>query len=239
MNTVLTDREEFFIDFFGLDSADINHIEFNDINGDAFIDILLVPKYEHCPQCGYNYPKIKNYVLKSINHSVFNDRKCIIKYKARRYVCPICNRTYYEHNPFVFKNMKISAKTVINVLNDLKQFNATFSSVAKAHNISSTSVASIFDQHVRVSRKTLPEFINFDEVYAFKYYDEKRHTLNKYCCLLLDFDSQNPIDILPSRTYEYLLSYFLAIPLEERLKVKACCFDMYKTYRSIMKACFP
>lgn len=34
--------------------------------------------------------------------------------------CPVCGKTYYEHNPFVFKSMKISALTVYNILNDLK-----------------------------------------------------------------------------------------------------------------------
>ena len=75
--------------------------------------------------------------------------------------------------------------------------------------------------------------INFVEVYAFK------SDSSKYICVLLDFINQTPIDVLPSRRYDYLLSYFMRIPKEEREKVKYTCSDMYDGYRSISKACFP
>ena len=141
--------------------------------------------------------------------------------------------TYYEHNPFVFKSMKISALTVYNILNDLKKYNETFSSVAKRYYISSTTVASIFDSHVDMKRKKLPEMINFDEVYAFRSDDSKY-----VCCMLLDFETHDPVDVLPSRRYDYLHSYFMRIP-EERDNVRYVCSDMYDCYRSIARTCFP
>lgn len=147
--------------------------------------------------------------------------------------CPVCGKTYYEHNPFVFKSMKISALTVYNILNDLKNYNETFSSVAKRYYISSTTVASIFDSHVDMKRKKLPEMINFDEVYAFRSDD------SKYVCMLLDFKTHDPVDALSSRRYDYLHSYFMRIPKEERDNVRYVCSDMYDCYRSIARACFP
>ena len=142
-------------------------------------------------------------------------------------------KTYYEHNPFVFRSMKISALTVYNILNDLKKYNETFSSVAKRYYISSTTVASIFDSHVDMKRKKLPEMINFDEVYAFRSDD------SKYVCMLLDFETHDPVDVLPSRRYDYLHSYFMRIPKEERDNVRYVCSDMYDCYRSIARTCFP
>lgn len=239
MTYVLTDQEEFTLQLFGLDSADVQSIRYENIKGSAYVDVFLVPDYDPCPSCGYNEPLIKNYITKKIIHSVLTDRKCILRYHARRYKCSLCGRTYYERNPFTFKDMRISSKTVINVLENLKDFNATYTSVAKEYHISPTTVASIFDRHVHIPRKTLPEYINFDEVYAFRYYDTGRRTMNKYCCVLLDYMTQKPIDILPSRTKDYLVNYFYKIPIEERRKVKICCFDMYTTYREVMKQCFP
>ena len=129
--------------------------------------------------------------------------------------------------------MKISALTVYNILNDLKNYNETFSSVAKRYYISSTTVASIFDSHVDMKRKKLPEMINFDEVYAFRSDD------SKYVCMLLDFKTHDPVDALSSRRYDYLHSYFMRIPKEERDNVRYVCSDMYDCYRSIARACFP
>lgn len=229
----LKSDETFVLELFGLENEEVQSISYSNINETAVIDVLLVSHPIPCPDCGCVHPRIKNYVKKKITHSVLSDRKAEILYHARRYVCPVCGRTYYEKNPFVFKSQKISSKTVIDILKDLKDFNETFSSVARRYYVSPTTVASIFDTHVYVPPKPLPELLNFDEVYAFK------SKASKYVCVLLDYRTQVPIDILDSRKKEILISYFMKYPLEERKKVKGCSFDMYDTYRSVMKCCFP
>lgn len=226
-------EKSFVLQLFNLEDDDVQEARYIPSGNDSIIDIRLASKNEPCEVCGYDRPAIKNYVLKKITHSVLSDRKCTIHYHARRYICPVCKKTYYEKNPFVFKSMKISSKTVYNILDDLKNYNDTFSSVAKRYHVSPTSVASIFDSHVDMRRKSLPTMLNFDEVYAFKSSD------SKYVCVLLDFENQTPIDVLPSRRYDYLLSYFMNIPKEERQKVQLVCSDMYDCYRSIARACFP
>ena len=60
-------------------------------------------------------------------------------------------------------NMKVSVATVSNVLNDLKHVGETFKSVALRYGLSSTTVSAIFDAHVYISRKRLPEFLCIDE----------------------------------------------------------------------------
>lgn len=231
---ILNSEERFVLKLFNLEDGDVQSMTYSNINADdAYINITLKSVPITCPECNFNSPKIKGYVTKKIQHSALSDRSCKIIYHARRYVCPVCHRTFYEHNPFVFKSMKISALTVINVLNDLKDFNETFTSVARRYHISPTSCASIFDNHVRIPRKPLPEAINFDEVYAF------RSKGSKYVCVLLDYHSQAPIDLLPSRHKNKLIDYFYNIPKEERLKVKYVCFDMWEPYRDVARIMFP
>ena len=229
----LSDNEMFIIGLFGLESEDIQSIEYIRDGNDAIVDIFLTPHPLRCPDCGYDQPKIKNYVLKKITHSILSDRGCTLHYHARRFVCPVCHRTYYEKNPFVFQGRKISIKTVINILTDLKKSTETFASVAERYHISPTSAASIFDEHVQISRHTLPEMINFDEVYAF------RTKTSKFVCVLLDYQNQTPIDVLDSRHKSNLQSYFGNISIEERKKVRYCCSDMYTTYRDIVHIYFP
>ena len=226
-------EKQFILQLFNLESSDVQDVSCIRAGNNVIVDVTLISEPGPCPICGCDHPCIKNYVIKNITHSVLSDRRCILRYHARRYQCPVCGKTYYEHNPFVFKSMKISALTVYNALEDLKKPTETFSSVAKRYFISSTSVASIFDSHVDMKRKPLPEMINFDEVYAFK------SDTSKYVCVLLDFKTQDPIDVLPSRRYDYLHSYFMRIPKEERDNVKYVCSDMYDCYRSVSKSCFP
>lgn len=229
----LSDNEMFIIGLFGLENEDIQSIEYIRDGNNAIVDVFLTPHPLRCPDCGYDQPKIKNYVLKKITHSILSDRGCTLHYHARRYVCPVCHRTYYEKNPFVFQGRKISIKTVINILTDLKKSTETFASVAERYHISPTSAASIFDEHVQISRHTLPEMINFDEVFAF------RTKTSKFVCVLLDYQKQTPIDVLDSRHKSNLQSYFGNISIEERKKVRYCCSDMYTTYRDIVHIYFP
>ena len=225
--------DDLLLEIFNLSAENIQSIRHENKDGKTTLFITLVPTYLECPDCGNKHVKIKGYVDKKITHSVLTDRSCTIMYKARRYVCPVCHTTYYEKNPFVFERMKISILTIQKILEDLKNFNETFSSIGNRYHISPTSVCSIFDQHVDIPRKRLPEYINFDEVYAFK------SEYSKYVCVLLDYENQTPIDILPSRRIDYLREYFSKIPIEERKNVKGCCFDMYDAYRTIGRTYFP
>lgn len=225
--------KDLLIDLFNLSDADIHSIRHENQNGKTLIFVTLVSHPFDCPSCGNSHIKIKGYVDKTITHSALTDRSCIIRYRARRYVCSVCGTTYYERNPFVFNRMKISIFTVQRILEDLKSYHETFSSVARRYHISPTSVISIFEHHVNIPRRPLPRHLNFDEVYAF------RSEHSKYACVLLDHDDQIPIDILPSRRLDYLKDYFFKIPLEERRKVEMCCFDMYDPYRTICQKAFP
>ena len=221
------------INLFHLNPDDIANILCTTFNKMMVLLVTLTDKHQACPYCGFTASKIKEYVTKEITHSALTTQKCIIKYRARRYKCSCCGKTYYEFNPFVFKSQKISILTVHNILKDLKDFNETFTSVARRYHVSPTSVSTIFDNHVDIGRNPLPEIINFDEVYAFK--SEK----SKYVCVLLDFKKQIPVDVLPNRKKEYLLNYFQKIPLEERKKVKYACSDMYEVYRDVVHKVFP
>lgn len=220
------------LELFHLEDEDIEQITCRNTDGFLRADIRLSAHSEPCPECGSFHSVIKDYPEKRINHSMLTDRKCILYYHQRRYKCKDCGRTFLEHNPFTFKGRSISAMTIKNVLEDLKDYNETFSSTARRHDISPTTAASIFDAHVSIPRKTLPEHMIVDEVYAF------RHHSDKYVFVMLDHDTQKPIDILNSRRDNILYSYFMSIPIEERDRVKVMSFDMYPEYRSIMKRCF-
>ena len=230
----LTKEKQDILALFNLEDENIEDISFSNENNCAAAEVLLRADYPPCPDCGNTHVVIKCYQTKVINHGLLADRKCVIRYRARRYQCPVCRRTWYEHNPFCFKSMKISALTVQNVLRDLKKQSETFASVASRYHISPTSAASIFDQHVKMPRLPLPELMCWDEAYAFFHEGEK----SKYVFTILDFQTQVPADILPSRRKEYLTSYFLSIPVEERQKVKMISTDMYKEYRSLISELF-
>lgn len=221
------------LELFNLNDKDIKSVNIHHSYKGINLEVTLEPRPTACPVCGTATAKINNYVTRAITHSVLNHVPCYIKYHARRYKCPCCNKTFYENNPFTFKGMKVSLMTVYNVLNDLKLPNETFHSAAKRYYVSPTTVVNIFDRHVHISRKKLPEVILIDEVYGFKSDD------SNYVCVLLDFKTHDIIDILPSRKKADLINYFTLIPREERENVKTVCTDMWETYRNVSKLVFP
>ena len=227
----LSDKD--YLIAFGLDFVDCQSIEISYEHHSCIVHLTLSPKPHLCPICNSLTSKIKSYSLRVIKHSVLHPLPCLIHYKARRYVCPTCSKTFYEHNPFISGNLKVSTATVYNVLQELKRPENTFQSVANTFHLSPSSVSNIFDKHIQVGRLPLSECICFDEVYAF------HSDTSDYVCVLLDFTSKNIIDLLPSRRKRFLSDYFYKIPLKERERVKYVSFDMWHTYRDITKVMLP
>ena len=226
-------NNDYILKLFNLDNRKISSIEVHHQFDGVHVHVLLAVESYKCPVCGTETSRTHSYTHKKITHSILSGTPCFIDYKARRYICPECSKTFYEHNPFTTEGMKISLTTVYNVLNDLKKPNETFTAVAHRYNISPTAAAYIFDRHVNISRRKLPECICIDEVYAFS------SSKGDYVCVLLDFNSQNVIDLLPSRRKYDLINYLSLIPREERLNVKVVSTDMWETYRIVTKLMFP
>ncbi|MCR0523462.1 transposase family protein, partial [[Clostridium] innocuum] len=97
-----------FLAAFGLDRADIKAIDISQDSGSLIIFLELNIKEHRCPICHSPTTKVKGYQLKKIIHSVLNPTPCLIHYRARRYVCPVCAKTFYENNPFISGNSKAS-----------------------------------------------------------------------------------------------------------------------------------
>lgn len=119
------------------------------------------------------------------------------------------------------------------ILNDLKPYNATFSSVAKSYNVSVTTVIDLFDKHVQIPRKTLTTILCWDEFYF------NRHSKYKYAFMIMDFEKKVILDILESRHSNILREYFHRIPIKERDIVKYIIIDMYRNYKDIAQVFFP
>ncbi len=225
--------DEIITDILNEHQKDIKSIYSYRKDNALFIDITLVKKELSCPECGSYDCVVKEYRTRKIKHSILNQSPCFLLYHARRYKCKCCGKTFYEPNNFVDQKNTVSNLTIMNVLKELKESNATFTSVSRHNNISCTQAEIIFDSFVDIPRQTLPEIMCIDEVYT------QTSKMNKFSCLLLDFNKQNLIDVLINRRKITLLNYFENIPKYEREKVQYVVMDMYETYRSVVKNRLP
>lgn len=72
-----------------------------------YATIQLTKEPQTCPICEFKTSTVKDYTTKKIVHSLTTNTPCFILYRARRYKCPTCSKTFYEPNAFSYRNMKI------------------------------------------------------------------------------------------------------------------------------------
>lgn len=216
-----------------LEESNVQSIQYVNKNNQHFYLLTLVSRGAFCPECRTFSKKIHGYKDKKINHSILLKENLTIVYHQRRYKCPNCSKTFVESDPFTSHHCRFSNKTIDNVLNLLKDYNQTFSSVSRLTGVSITEVIEIFDEYVQIDRKKLQEVICIDEFYF------SRKSKYKYACMLVGFKNGLIIDVLESRKKSKLRSYFRLIPEEERNTVKFVSMDMYDNYRDIAHKYFP
>ena len=222
-----------FLKLKGLDIDLVKSSVSQDKDGKIVSYIVLNDHNIPCPNCGMYDCVIQKYYTRKITHSISTDAPSIIYYKARRYKCKGCGHLFYEPNPFVQKSNKISTYTELIILDKLKYQNSTYSSVAKDLNISTTSVISTFDKHVKAETQPYSEVISIDEIYT------RNLTNRKYCCVIYDFIHRQLIDVFPSRLKYELNDYFMFVPKKVRETVKYVIIDMWETYKQVAHDVFP
>lgn len=212
---------------------DLSNSHVDKVNGTLVCTIVLNNNTKCCTECGSTSITIKDYYTKKITHSISTNQPCILKYKARRYKCKDCGKTFFEFNPFCQEDEKLSLYTTLKILDKLRSHTTTFTDVSKDFNVSIQTVINVFDNYVSSSRLPYDEAICIDEIYTNKL------TKRKYSCVIMNFKTKNVIDLYPSRIKLDLINNFMRIPLEERKKVKYVIIDMWDTYKQVSLNVFP
>ena len=225
--------DSFVLKLFNLREDQAERINVHNETDGLHVYIRLKPVPCRCDACGNMTGKVKDYRIRKITHSVITTTPCFIDYDQRRMRCTECGKTFVEPNPFAFPGEKVSAVTVYNVLRDCSSPHETFKAIAERYHISPSTVLRIFDSHVNIPRRKLPRYLVVDETYAF-------HTaVSDYVFVMMDYETMDIVDVLPSRKKADLDAYFQKIPLKEREKVKIVSSDMWNTYRDMTHRWFP
>lgn len=214
-------------------NIDLNKSHVDKVNGNLVVTIVLNNDVKCCKFCGSTSFCSHGFIHKKITHSISTNQPCILNYKARRFKCKDCGKTFLEYNPFCQEDEKLSLYTVIKILEKLRSHTSTFTSVAKDLNVSIQTVVNVFDNYVSGTRLKFSEVICIDEIYTNKL------TSKKYSCVVMDFKIKQVIDVYPSRLKFDLIDNFMRIPLEERKLVKYVVIDMWDTYKQVSLDVFP
>ena len=219
------------INILNLKHSDVQSCTPKRISNSLFYYITLTKQEVICTTC-LSLLKTKEYKTKKIKHQIIRDTDTTIFYRARRYYCPSCHTTHYEHNPFSSTNSNLSHQTIISILKFLKEPSSTFALASRLYKISNSKIVDLFDTYCQMSKRPLTKAICIDEFYAI------RSSKEKYVCMIIDFSTGTILDVLFGRTKSNWITYAQYLTDKERNTVRYISIDMYDTYRFAAKQYF-
>jgi len=192
------------------------------------IHMKMKRKVHKCPLCGKHTYKIHDYRTQRVKDISSFGSYTLIYLRKRRYVCPYCEKRFYEETPFLPKYQRVTNRLIAYILNSFREV-TPIKNLANSANVSPTTAIRIFD-HVKYSNNTLPQVISIDEFRG-------NAGGEKFQCILTDPENKKVLDILPNRKTEDLYRYFTKF--KNRQSVKYVVIDMSGPYRSLAKTLFP
>ncbi len=196
----------------------------NSLTKTVVIEKPLVPHV--CPICGFSMYS-KGITSRKAKHQILLDGyKLHVEMLSRRWVCQNqdCKHSEQDEYLFIEPRKRITNLIPFLIINELKDINKTCSMVAAHFNVSDTYVHDTFTKFVDMKRLPLPRILSIDEVHL----DINEKT--KLCCVLMDFETREIVDILPNRWETTLDAYFYSISFQERGNVEYIVSDMYSEY---------
>lgn len=187
-----------------------------------------------CPICN-KYTKSIHDELKPVNLKFVKvaENECRLKVIKRRFICHKCKKRITEDLELNNTKRTVTNNLEIKIRKDLLKANFNIKQISEDNGVSEDKVRKILIEATEGESKyitRLPAIISIDEFKA----DTNE---GKYACIINDPIKKKPLDVLPKRTKEYLIKYFLRI--ENKSNVKIVIGDMYETYLVITKEMFP
>ena len=217
----------YITDFLCFDQSDELQELASEVKDDVrYIHVAKKLKPVYCPMCSYRMHS-KGVSLRKVRHPIFQDGyKLVIIVHQRRWYCPNTVCGYHKNDEFTFVDTgkQLSNLTPFMILNALKDLYRTAASVAEQFHVSDTYVHNIVLTHLHFERLPLPRILSVDEVYL------EFNRNDRYCLVLLDFETGQIVDILPNRYKKTFDDYFYAIDKKERDNVEVIITDMYGPY---------
>ena len=203
-----------------------------DVNSRVNLIHIKLPTTPHiCPNCCNTTSKTHDYRFQYIKDIPINLKPTFLVYKKRRYICPSCNKKFYENNNFVGRYQHKSSRLNTTIIRELMS-ESSQTSVARRYNVSTSTVGRVIDYIPNTQLDELPQVIAIDEFKGDTNY-------GKYQCIITDPVDSKVLDILPVRNEIRLKEYFRKFSLEQRKGVKYAVIDMWRPYASVIKEMFP
>jgi transposase len=187
-----------------------------------------------CPFCrSIAYVEVHGHYLCTVRCNGSGAATDSLRLRRIVYRCRRCGRTFTLDLKGIAARRQMSSMERNEMVADFSS-HATFSEIGERHRCSAMRCIQLFDEAFpAVRRLGMPRVLCIDEIHFSSQFDQK------YCCVLLDFETGRIVDVVRSRQKAYLEEYFDAIPYGERARVKWLVSDMYDEYDSVRRLFLP
>lgn len=212
----------------GLKDVIVTNVE--TFKNEKHIHITMERKTHFCPNCNFPTERVHDYRTQKVKDLEICGFNGVLILKKRRYVCPNCNKKFYENIDFLPTYYRTTNRLWAYILHELSK-TRSMSCIAKDVNLSTTSIMRVLDK-VSLGMKHLPTTLAIDE-FRGNAQGEKFQTL------LTNPKRKIALDVLATRKQEDILEYFSRFPIHERLNVKYVVMDMSGSFKPTIKKALP
>ena len=143
----------------GMEDAIVTNLEKD--SRTTVISLTMKRTPHKCPECKTLTDKIHDYRIQSVKDIPAFGTNVILKIRKRRYVCPACNKRFYENIPLLPKYQRTTNRLWAFIINELSQVRS-MKDIARQANVSSATVARTL-KFLNFHPLSLPEVISIDE----------------------------------------------------------------------------
>ena len=204
----------------GLQDVKVKNVKENEKT--RIIEVELERKQLKCPCCKSEKTVVHDYRKQIIKDVQGYSKDTYIHLNKRRYKCKECGKRFLEKNNFLAKYQRITKRLLLQIYEKTKEVRS-YSSIARELGLSTTTVIRQFDIFTYPESKDMPISVAIDE---FKVNARSE----KYQCIINDRENKRVLDILPSRSYLYLSSYFFNKKCD---KIASFASGMWKPFSNI------
>ena len=140
----MNNNDKNLLKLFDIDDDSIQSFLVDFDNNRYIITIKFYPVLNSCPHCGSVHFHCQGNYIKTFSSSPINNFICKVRTSVKKYKCIDCGSYFIEDNPIAYKGKSFTKTAVICILQDLKPYTSTYSSVARRYDASVTKIIDVF-----------------------------------------------------------------------------------------------
>lgn len=188
-----------------------------------------------CPHCsGKNMIKHTPMPRKIILPKL-RERKTYLELAIQRYRCKECGKVISASCPLTDSYKNLSKEVLFDIILQLRE-GVSRKYLAKLYGVSDKTIERILNQF---QIKTMQQYHSLPKVLCLDEFRGVTTAAGKMNFICLDGESHQLIDILPSRSLNDLITYFMKFSYKVRKRVKYLVMDMNASYGELVRKVFP